>query len=281
MNTLTSTILVPTRLGRLAVRTAGEGPTAVMWHGMFVDSRSFDRVVPALGRARRLVLVDGPGWGGSDPLRRRVTMADCALAAEDLLDALVEEDLLVAGPVDWVGNAWGGHVGYRLAGTRPARLRTLVAASAPTFPLPERRRRLLAAISHVVERVGVVAPLRAAVARAQLTDHSRTDDLDAVALLAACLDDADRTSVAQTVRSFLVGRNDLSPELARSPVPTLVLAGDDRGDLTPDQAREMASVCRDARVVVLDGARTLLPVERPDAFARAVLEFWERHPAVV
>jgi pimeloyl-ACP methyl ester carboxylesterase len=278
MSEATSTTLVPTRLGRLAVRTVGDGPVAVLWHSMFVDSRSFERVTADLGRARRLVLVDGPGWGASDPLDQRTSMAQCALAAEDLLDGLADLGVVDAGPVDWVGNAWGGHVGYRIAGTRPERLRTLVAASAPTTPLPENRRRNLSALSHVVARTGPRGPLRAAVASAQLTDATRAGDPGAVGVLNACLDDARPRSVAQTLRSFVVGRTDLGGELRRSPVPVLLLAGDDRGDLTPEQARESAAGCADARVVVVRGARTLLPLERPAEFTAAVLDFWERHP---
>lgn len=278
MSTTTPTTLVPTRLGRLAVRSTGSGPTAVLWHSMFVDSRSFDRVSGTLGRERRLVLVDGPGWGGSDPLTHRTTMAECALAAEDVLDALTDLGLADGGPVDWVGNAWGGHIGYRLAGTRPERLRTLVAASAPTFPLSRARRRLLATLGHVVRRTGVVGPLRRAVVRGQLTAGTRGNDPAAVELLNRCLDDADRRSTAETLRSFVIGRIDLGDELHRSPVPVLLVVGDDRGDLTVEQARESARNCTDARVHVVRGARTLIPVERPHEFGAAVLRFWQEHP---
>jgi pimeloyl-ACP methyl ester carboxylesterase len=280
MSITTTTSTVPTRLGRLAVRTVGDGPAAVFWHSMFVDSRSWERVVPALGEARRLVLVDGPGWGGSEPLHHRTTMAECALAAEDLLDGLALDETIDPGPVDWVGNAWGGHVGYRLAGTRPERLRTLVAASSPTFPLPERRRRTLSLLSRVVAWTGVRGPLRRAVAAAQLTAATRTGDPVALAVLNSCLDDADRRSVAQTLRSFVVGRTDLGDELRRAPVPTLLVVGDDRGDLTPDQARRSAAECSDARVVVVPGARTLVPLERPADLCAAVLDFWGHHRPV-
>ncbi|NIZ91823.1 alpha/beta fold hydrolase [Kineococcus rubinsiae] len=269
----TSTTLVPTRLGRLAVRTVGEGPTAVLWPSMFVDSRSYDRVAEGLAAARRLVLVDGPGWGASDPLLRTTTIAECALAAQDLLDGLGE-----TGPVDWVGNAWGGHVGYRIAGTSPGRLRSLVAASSPTFPLPAGRRRQLAVLAHVVQRTGIAGPLRGMVAQAQLTDASRAADPGAVAVLTGSLAAADRRSQAASLRSFIVARTDLGAELARARVPVLLLAGDDRGDLSPEQARAAAATCRDARVVVVPGARTLIPVERPDGFTAAVLAFWAGLP---
>jgi hypothetical protein len=56
---------VPTGLGTLNVRVVGDGrPAAVLWHSLFVDSRSWWRVEDALGRQRTLVLVDGPSHGG-------------------------------------------------------------------------------------------------------------------------------------------------------------------------------------------------------------------------
>lgn len=269
---------IATRLGRLAVRVTGSGPTAVLWHGLFVDSRSWDRVREALGRHRRLVLVDGPGWGDSDALTRHTTMAQCALAAEDLLDGLTEADLAEPGPVDWVGTGWGGHIGYRLAGTRPDRLRTLVATSAPTSPLPLSRRRTVAALAGVLDRVGPVGPLRSVIAATQLAPAGRRNDPGALTVLHASLDRADRHSVAATLRSFTVDRLDLRDELQRSPVPTLLVVGDAGGDLSPGQARDSARGCSHAGVVTIAGARSLVPVERPAEFAAAVLEFWSRYP---
>jgi pimeloyl-ACP methyl ester carboxylesterase len=48
-------------------------------------------------------------------------MEECAAAAATVLDVLG-----ISGPVDWVGNAWAGHVGVIFAPTSPARCRTLV-----------------------------------------------------------------------------------------------------------------------------------------------------------
>src|SRR3712207_3480558 len=65
---------VPTRLGTLAVReypAGGHGSrTALLWHSMFTDSRSWSRVAPELARHRRLLIVDGPGYGRSAELTR-------------------------------------------------------------------------------------------------------------------------------------------------------------------------------------------------------------------
>ena len=46
--------MVDTRLGSLAVRVRGDGPVAVLWHSLFVDDRTWNRVEEELGRQRRL-----------------------------------------------------------------------------------------------------------------------------------------------------------------------------------------------------------------------------------
>jgi pimeloyl-ACP methyl ester carboxylesterase len=236
---------------------------------MFVDSSSWDRVVSRLSAHRRLLVVDGPGYGGSDPLTRVTDMAECALAAGDLLDGLG-----ITEPVDWVGNAWGGHVGYQLIGTQPARIRSLVAVSAPTTPLPDSDRKTLRMLSRVVRLLGPIGPLRAKIADAQLTDASRRNDPHALAVIDGSLGRTTRESLANTLLSFIVGRDDLSEQAARGLVPYLFVASDDRGEWTPEQAVAAAERCVDAEVVVIPGARTLIPVEQPDALAEAVLDFW-------
>src|SRR5215207_3906431 len=97
---------IPTRVGSLAVRVRGDGPAAVLWHSLFVDERSWQRVGDELARDRRLVIITGPGHGASSDPGHRYSMDDCAEAAGEVLAAHKIDE-----PVDWVGNAWGGHVG--------------------------------------------------------------------------------------------------------------------------------------------------------------------------
>jgi hypothetical protein len=44
---------------------------AVLWPSLFMDERSWDRLLPTLTQDRRLVIINGPGHGASgDPGRR-------------------------------------------------------------------------------------------------------------------------------------------------------------------------------------------------------------------
>lgn len=97
---------IHTDLGRLHVRRCGTGSPAVLWHSLFVDSRSWAPVVGTLAGHRTVHTIDGFSHGQSDPVPRDFTFDECVAAAEEALDRLGLSE-----PVDWVGNAWGGHVG--------------------------------------------------------------------------------------------------------------------------------------------------------------------------
>jgi pimeloyl-ACP methyl ester carboxylesterase len=86
-------------------------------------------------RTGAVVTIDGPGYGRSSPIRRDFTLDECAQTAGVVLDQLG-----ITEPVDWVGNAWGGHVGITLAVSQPHRLRSLVTIAAPLTPVHRRQR---------------------------------------------------------------------------------------------------------------------------------------------
>ena len=140
--------MVPTKLGTLRVDASGTGRPAVLWHSLFVDSRSWNRVRAALGESRRLFMIDGPSHGGSASMTRRFTLDECAGAALDVLDHLE-----ITEPVDWVGNALGRSRGHPVcrcsSGALPkpgddwdsdpcARIVRATPDSCPCRPLPPR-----------------------------------------------------------------------------------------------------------------------------------------------
>jgi hypothetical protein len=103
---------IDTELGQLSARVVSGPPqVAVLWHSMFTDSRSWDRVVDVLRSKRTLVLADGYGFGSSEPLPRVVHEFNeaCGRAAAAVISQVQDE--LAAGPVDWLGSrgeaTWG------------------------------------------------------------------------------------------------------------------------------------------------------------------------------
>ena len=144
---------VDTVVGQLSVELVGEGSAALLWHSLFVDATQWARVRDVLGAHRMLVLVDGPGHGSSGPPPRRFTLSDCADAGRQVLDALS----LPA--VDWVGTAWGGHVGILFAARHPEHCRTLAAIAAPIQPLSAGERARIGSLVVAYRLVGPVRPL--------------------------------------------------------------------------------------------------------------------------
>lgn len=265
----TTTDRIATRLGALHVRLVGDGPTTVLWPSMFVDSHTWDPVLPLLPVQRRYVLVDGPGLGLSDPLTRTSDINGAAGAALDLLAGLDVE-----GPVDWVGNAFGGHVGYKL-GAMAAVLRSLVAISAPADPIPRDLRKQIALLKPVLRLAGPVGPVRSAIVKAMLTDRAAADP-EIRATLVGSIRRPHRASMSRALESFILNRVDVTAELPAITVPCLYIASDDRGDWAPEDAEYAARLTPDATAVTVTGARTLIPLEQPAEVARLVTDFWAR-----
>lgn len=262
-------VTVPTRLGRLHVRALGEGSPTVLWPSMFVDSHTWDPLVPLLPSGRRYLLVDPPGLGLSESLHRASDIAGAADAATDLL-----EGLGIDAPVDWVGNAFGGHVGFELGG-RDGMLRSLVAVSSPAEPVPAALRRQIRTLLPLLRAFGPVGPVRSGILAGMLTDPSAAREPVRQVVLES-LARPTRRSMALAVRSFILNRCDVTAELADLTVPSLFVASDDRGDWSPEDAEAAARVAPRAEAVTIAGARTLVPLEQPDALAAHVRRFWDR-----
>src|SRR3984957_5059217 len=247
-HTSSGSILVPTSLGRLNVGQAGSGPPVLLWHSLWVDSRSWGPLVDSLGAHRRVVTIDGPGYGRSDPIRRDFTLEDCANAAAETLDHLG-----ISEPVDWVGNAWGGHVGITLAADQPHRLHRLVAIPAPLLPVPVRQRWTQTYPLGVLYRVtGPNRLITKALFDALLGSDAIKAHPDRAADLIRGFTQADRDSIRRTVR-FMNRWHALTDTLPRVNVPTLFLTGDlDDQHWSPADAHAAAATMPNVQVVSLD-----------------------------
>lgn len=266
--------IIETTVGPLAVRDTdpdGMLPPAVLWHSLFVDSRSWVRVEPALARDRRLVIVTGPGHGTSGDCGRRYTQGECAEAAVQVLDRLG-----VDVPVDWVGNAWGGHVGILVAAGHPELVRTLVTAGTPVRAYTWKRRQRTRLLLVLYRLLGPARFLIDILSKVLLSPRTWASDPAAVAMVGEEFGAADRRAMANAIVSVSLRRRDLTPALPAVQAPTLFLTGSDHADWTPEQARASAAVLPSGSAAVVDGAAYLLPLERPDEFVRAVEEFWAR-----
>jgi len=268
---------VPTRLGPLRVETAGSGPPAVLWHSLFADSTTWVRVRPPLASVRRLLLVDAPGHGQNPPVARRFTLDDCAGAAADVLD-----HFRIGGPVDWVGNAMGGHVGIPFAAAYPGRCRSLATIGSPIHALTQPERRKIAVLTGVYRLTGPVPPLVNLLIDVLLGPHARTADPQAAALVGAAFRRATRRGMSGAIGSVSLHRPDLTPLLAKISTPALICAAADDPNWTPTDAARAAGRLPKGTSVILPGAGHIAPLfEAASAVAELLTAFWANPGAVV
>jgi pimeloyl-ACP methyl ester carboxylesterase len=262
--------VVETRVGRLRVTVIGDrGPTALLWHSLFVDERSWHGMLPRLADRRRLVVVTGPGHGGSTDPARRYTLRECAESALQVLDALG-----VGEPVDWVGNAWGGHVGLVVAADWPDRCRSVAAFGTPIAALSPRERRRTQLLLGLYRLLGPSPTIVEATTAVLLSPRTIERNPGAVALVRDCLRSADRRMLRNAIVSISMRRPDLADTLGRISQPVLMVTGADHHGFTPDQAREASAVLARGQLAIIPHTAYLAPLEAPAESAHLVLALW-------
>ena len=104
--------LIPTKLGLIHVRVGGnpDGPAMACWPSLMMDGTMWRFQYEHFAPKYRMVLIDSPGHGRSDALRKIIDLKDSADVLVDLLDALDIDKVIL------LGNSWGG----MLAGVFPA-----------------------------------------------------------------------------------------------------------------------------------------------------------------
>jgi len=101
----------------------GEGPPLLLIHGMAGSWQSWLANIPELGRRHRVIAVDLPGFGGSEPLAPGSAFGAYAGRLEALLDELGIPSVAV------FGHSLGGLVALELAAASPRRVRCAVLVS--------------------------------------------------------------------------------------------------------------------------------------------------------
>ena len=275
-------------LGEVRVlRPVAAAPTTAFLHGVSMDSTCWTPLVRA-ARAHELpwLLVDVPGFGGSDPLPGPVTLDEMADALVAVLDHLGVHD------VHLVGHSMGGFLGLHLAARHPDRVRTLATLNGTYVTILELVNDPVgAAVRHprtwaTYQGVRLVAGGGQAVQTA-ISAGARTGLLRwGTAGLAARPSDVPDSLLQALVagnrpQSFryaeATGRGyDWRTTWREVGVPVLAGYGDRDRLVTGHDARALRSVLPHAHEVVLGGTAHLSPMERPAAWLAELNRHWDQ-----
>ncbi|MET0456644.1 MAG: alpha/beta hydrolase [Mycobacterium sp.] len=267
---------VATRLGRLHVKRTGTGPPVVLWHSLFIDSQSWGPLVDLLAGDRTVFTVDGPSHGRSGAVHRDFTFDECGAAAAEVLDGSN-----LAEPVDWVGNAWGGHVGIQLAAHRPVRIRTLATIGTPVHGLNARERWVMCwPLVQLYRMAGPSKVLMKALSKALIGPQALEAQPDRSAAIMAAFASADRDGMFHAMRSMMLRRPGMESDVARVTAPTLLMAAnDDAMGWQPSDAEKVAATMPDARVTGVAGTGHVSPLLLDvDGILTALRGFWDDVP---
>lgn len=207
-------------------------------------------------------------------MSRDFTFEELVTAAQQALDRLGLRE-----PIDWVGNAWGGHVGIRLAAADKTRLRTLTTIGTPVqgFTLAEK----LTKGWPLVKLYGLTGPNRfimRQLADSLLGAESIAAQPDQSQVTMAAFRNADRKGMYHAMRSMMLKRTGVEALLPDIRIPTLVMpVADDVMGWRPEEARRTCAAISDCRVEEVAGTGHVSPllIDR-DRIARSLADLWSR-----
>lgn len=244
------------------VSEMGQGQPIVLLHSLLSDRASFDRIVPPLAAAFRVVVPELPGFGQSTPVSGGLeSVAD--RIAEAVRDCADEGDAII------VGNGYGGFVALQMAIRHPRIAAKFVLADCGAcFSEPGREAfRNMAAASQAkgLEAISDVAMRRLFAPDFQTNNpeliRERRDAFlrtDPHVFRAAC------EALAEL---------DLRQHLGGVTTPVLVLVGEQDEATPPPMSHELTALLPNAELKVLEGCAHVPPLQDPEMFLRAIDAF--------
>lgn len=263
---------VPTALGRIRVRTDGEGPAMLMWPSLLMDGDLWSAQAAHFRDRFTVLVVDPPGHGDSEPLTRPFTFTQCATVIVEILDHF---DLPLA---HILGNSWGGMIGGTFAAQHPDRVGVAVLMNATASTASRYQRVEYGAMLRSAKVLrGLKPPLRRSVLKAFLGPTTFKTRPEVVRHVRETVARADIDSVAWAVQSVVPDRPDQRELFGLIRTPVLVVAGEEDATFPVVETRIMADSIPGSRFVVIDGAAHLAALEVPDQVNALIHDFLARH----
>ena len=244
----------------LNVEKSGSGtPAIVFLHYWGGTSRTWNKVIAELEGRFTTIAYDARGWGQSDKSVANYTLAHLADEALSLIETLGITRYVL------VGHSLGGKVSQLLASRNPEELQGLVlVAPAPPTPLrlPEDMRQTQ--IHAYDNRENILQTI-------QLLSSRTPAPLLVEQIVEDSMSGSREATLAYPTASIL---EDISPEVYKINVPTLVLAGElDRLDSVEQHQREVVARIPNAQLTIVKASGHLIPIDEPVQLAKRIAGF--------
>jgi 3-oxoadipate enol-lactonase len=235
----------------------GSGPPVLLIHGLGWDHSLWNPTVERLASRYHVIAADSRGHGASDKPDGPYDMDMLARDYAALADALGLSGICV------IGLSQGGMIAQSLALMRPDLVSALVLISTSCKSHPSLRANMEARIAAMDE----AGPEAAAAIAAESIFSPNWRAANAASLARfiawrATMPTAPLNAATRALYDF-----DLSHDLRRIAVPTLIVAGAEDTLTRPQGMEEIAALIPHAEYRLLVGAGHMIPVEQPEALA--------------
>jgi 3-oxoadipate enol-lactonase len=251
---------IDTALGVLRVRVIGSGEPILFWPSELMPSDMWSVQAEFFATHAAVILVDPPGHGGSQALKRNFSFAECAQSIADILDALKIDR------VHLVGASWGGMIGVTFAATHPDRLNRAVLMNCTAAASDIEQKLQYNSIIGQARAMGRIRPpLTQSLMAAFLEPTTRSTRPEVVAQVRRSIEGVGVASAAWAMESVMRDRPDQRPLLRHVQSHVLVVAGNEDCPTPPAQAVEMVEGIAFSSLAVLDGVGHMASLEDPQA----------------
>jgi pimeloyl-ACP methyl ester carboxylesterase len=256
---------------RINYADIGSGPVAVLVHGQGGSWQWWLRVLPTVSAHRRVIAVDLPGFGGSDPIGAGDVFSEHVATIIGLLDHLGLADAIIA------GHSMGGLVALQVACDHPDRVAGLMLIDAGGANISAARLALIVTGLRAFRRIFAIPWVPRVVARKR---HLRS------ALMALAIHDPGTLSASlameilprmatpgfvQSLHAAAIAVNRVTPQAVTC--PSLILWGVRDRILPVSTGHVLASKIPDARFVPLENVGHCVMVEAADQFSQLLIDF--------
>lgn len=247
---------------KVCMLVGGTGRPLVLFHSLLADRTSFDRIAARIAETHRVIALDLPGFGASDPVDGGLeAVADRIAAALNALP-VGEKPILL-------GNGYGGFVALLTAIRHPKLADRLVLADCGAA-FSEPGRAAFRGMSAGADKGGLAAIADVAMRRLFAPEYQ--------ALHPELISQRKERFLAVDRGTFhnaceALATLDLRDRLASVRLPVLVLVGEMDEATPPAMSKELAAGLPDAKLVVLPGCAHVPQLQAPDLFLAAIEDF--------
>ena len=233
----------------------GEGSAVVMLHGWKDDLHTFDGIAQSLPNSFRVVRIDLPGFGGSEPPPRDWVLDDYVGFVKDFLEKLnIRPDILI-------GHSFGGRITIKGIAKNILSAKKIVLISSAGVA---RRKTLKNSVLSVLAKIGRVVTA--------IPPFSFWKQEIRRGLYEAIGSDYFRAGALRGTFLNIVSE-DLSEVAKDITVPLLIIWGS-ADDTTPlEEGKRLNQLVSGSRLQVIEGAGHFIHKERPEEVSELIREF--------